>query len=110
MAVVGSSKEHNVDITGNKVTALRAPQHFRRQKELTTRSNRRTMMGIFGATFAHIYYTIRTSPFRLRSSIDALQEVGIFPLYRLFKNPLVVSECSAWTLPRRPIPTKRCLA
>ena len=29
MAVVGSSKEH---ITGNKVTALWAPQHFRRQK------------------------------------------------------------------------------
>lgn len=29
MAVVGSSKEH---ITGNKVTALRALQHFRRQK------------------------------------------------------------------------------
>jgi hypothetical protein len=32
MPVVGSSKEHNVDIAGNKVTALRAQQHFPRQK------------------------------------------------------------------------------
>ena len=30
MAVASSSKEHNVDITANQVTALRAPQHFRR--------------------------------------------------------------------------------
>jgi hypothetical protein len=30
MAVVSSSKEHNVDSTANKVTALRAAQHFRR--------------------------------------------------------------------------------
>jgi hypothetical protein len=45
------------------------------------------MMEIFGATFAHIYYTIRTSPSRLRSSIDALQEVGLFRLYRYEKSP-----------------------
>lgn len=87
MPVVSSLKEHNVDITGNTVTALRARQHFRRQKELITWSNRRTMMEIFGATFAHIYYTIRTSPSRLRSSIDALQEVGLFRLYRYAKSP-----------------------
>jgi hypothetical protein len=78
MPVASSSKEHNVDITGNKVSALRARQHFRRQKELITWSNRRPMMELFGATFAHIYCTIRTSPSRLRSSIDALQEVGLF--------------------------------
>jgi hypothetical protein len=84
MPVVSSLKEHNVDITGNTVTALRARQHFRRQKELITWSNRRTMMV---TTFAHIYYTIRTSPSRLRSSIDALQEVGLFRLYRYAKSP-----------------------
>lgn len=64
MVVVTSSKEHNVEITGNKVTVLREPQNFRRHKELTPRSNRRMMIEIFGATFAHIYYTIRTSPSR----------------------------------------------
>jgi hypothetical protein len=31
MAVVSSSKGPNLDITGNKVTALRALQHFKRQ-------------------------------------------------------------------------------
>jgi hypothetical protein len=66
IAVVSSSKEYNVDIAGNKVTVLREPPHFRRQKELTPSSNRRTMMEIFGAIFAHIYYTIRTSSSRLR--------------------------------------------
>jgi hypothetical protein len=30
IAIVGSSKEHNVDITGNKVTALRAPPKTKR--------------------------------------------------------------------------------
>jgi len=38
-------------------------------------------MEIFGAIFAHIYYTIRISPSRLRSSIGALQGVGLFRLY-----------------------------
>ena len=85
MPVVSSSKENNVNISGNKVTALRAQRHFRRQKELIIWSNRRTMMEMFGATFAHIYYTIRTSPFRSRSSIDALQEVGLFRLYVMQK-------------------------
>lgn len=66
MAAVSPSKEYDVDITGNKVTVLREPQQFRRQKELTPSSNRRMMMEIFGAIFAHIYYTIRTSSSQLR--------------------------------------------
>ena len=80
MAADSSSKELNVDITGNKVTALRTPQRVLRQKELIIGSNYRAIMEMFGATFAHIYYTIRTNPSRSRSSIDALQEVCLFPV------------------------------
>lgn len=86
VAANSSAKEHNVDITGNKVMALRARRQFRRQNKLITGSNHRTTMGIFGATFAHIYYMIRTSPSQLRSSIDALQEVGLFRLYHYAKS------------------------
>lgn len=38
MTVVSSSKEQNMDITGNKVTAPAASQHFQRQNELITGS------------------------------------------------------------------------
>ena len=82
-----AAKEHNVDITGKKVMALRARRQFPRQNALITGSNGRTMMGIFGATFAHIYCMILTSPSRLRLSIDALQEVGPLRLYHYAKSP-----------------------
>ena len=109
MALVSSSEEHNSGISGNKVIALRPLQRVLRQKELITGSNSREIMGIFEAGFTHIYYTIRISPSRSRSSIDALREVCLFHLY-LYAKPIVVSGCSAWTLRRRPIPTRRCLA
>jgi len=82
-AVASSSKEHIAATTGNEVMT---PHYFLIQRGLTTRSNRRMMMGIFGAIFAHIYCTTRISPPRLRSSTDALQEVGLFCLCRHAKS------------------------
>jgi hypothetical protein len=66
-------------------------------------------MEIFGATFAHIYCTSRISLSLLRFSTDARQEVGHFPVSSC-KEFMVVSECSSWTLPRRQIPARHCLA
>jgi hypothetical protein len=80
--VVNSSKEYDTDKTGNEVTAPWRPQHFRVQKQLITGSHRRTVKEIVRATFAHIYCTSRTSPSLLRSSTDALQEVGLLSFHR----------------------------
>jgi hypothetical protein len=84
--VVNSSNEHDVGITGNEVTVPRTLQHFRIRNQLTTGSYHRTAMVIFGATFAHIYCTSRISQSLLRSSTDALQEVGLLPLCRYAKS------------------------
>jgi hypothetical protein len=78
MPVINSSAGHERDIISNEVMAPRMPQHFRIQKRLTTRSHSMTVMEILAATFAHIFCTSRISPFLLRSSTDALQEVGLF--------------------------------
>ena len=43
-------------------------------------------MDIPGATIAHIYCTSRINPSLLRSSIDALQEVGLFPVCHYAKS------------------------
>ena len=76
MPVVNSLKEHDASIPRNEVTELWIPQHFRIHKKLT-RSHRRTVKEILGATFAHIYCTSRINPSLLRSSIDALQDVSL---------------------------------
>jgi hypothetical protein len=65
-------------------------------------------MEMLGATFAHIYYTSRISPSLLRSSTDAPQEVGPL-LVSLCKEFIVILAYSSWTLPRQPIPARRCL-
>lgn len=85
MPVVNSSVGHERGIIGNEVMAPRMPQHFWIQKRLTTRSHRRKVMEILAATFAHICYTSRISPSLLRSSTDALQEVGLFLCVSLCK-------------------------
>jgi len=107
MPVVSSSKEHNAGITGNEVTT---PQHFRIQKELTrqvkSQDNDRDIRSEFCPHILHEPY--HPVPIAVVNRCPTGSRPSLF--VPLCKKLMIVSDCSAWKLSRRPIPTRRCLA